>query len=74
MTALPRFILFMVAGAFLSLAVSTEAADRFIASHEPLISLDSSLFASAHSIPEPVWLIFVGVCLGTAAKRIRRRR
>jgi hypothetical protein len=72
MAALPRFILFMVAGAVLSLAVSTEAADRFIARHEPLI--DSSLFATAQSIPEPVWLVFFGVCLGTAAAHIHRRR
>jgi hypothetical protein len=79
MTALPRFILFMIAGAFLSLAVSTEAADRFIARHEPLLSdasaaLDSSLFATVQSIPEPAWLVLFGVCLGTVATRIHRRR
>jgi hypothetical protein len=72
MTALPRFLLFIVAGAFLSLAVSTEAADRFIARHEPL--LDLSLFATVQSVPEPMWLVFFGICLGTVAARVHRRR
>ena len=78
MTALPRFFLGLGAGALLSIAASTEAAEQFIAGNE-LTGIDlgssafsSSLLATLQGVPEPTWLLLCGLCLATAATRARR--